>query len=127
MNGLKLMDTKAKIEAVAQALNLRGFAGVDNRGVYWCVPAMPLMPRSEPMFYRWLDDDGDAFRLVAMLADRFGIEVVFGTFLGMDFGDSDGDGVDETIGGGVLALCAAGRLAIVNAAIEIGRCNGDDL
>ena len=54
-------------EFVAKAIGITGYAAEDWSGVYFCTPSNPEEPRSYPVVYHWLDDDGDAFRLAVKL------------------------------------------------------------
>lgn len=55
------------LERAARAAGITGFVAEDWNGPYFCTPANPLAPHSEPVIYRWLQDDGDALRLAITL------------------------------------------------------------
>lgn len=57
------MSDKELLEAAARAAGLTGYIEEWTCGPYFVVPADPSEPYSEPTFYRWLQDDGDALRL----------------------------------------------------------------
>lgn len=59
----ELLADRELLELAAKAAGIQGFSGEDWTGVYFCTPANPDVPRSEPVIYKWLDDDGDALRL----------------------------------------------------------------
>lgn len=55
------------LELVAKAAGITGYVGNDIGRLYFCTPANPDLPGSEPVIYYWLYDDGDALRLAVKL------------------------------------------------------------
>lgn len=102
------MNDRELLELAAKAAGIHGFSCEDWTGVYFCTPANPDVPRSEPIIYKWLDDDGDAFRLASAMNQT----VEFGNNMVLRPVEVGGEGADPL---------RATRRAIVRAAAEIGK------
>lgn len=57
------LTDEEKYKLIGEYLKLGGFIGHDLISIYYCVPGDPDVPGKHPKIYRWLDNDGDAFRL----------------------------------------------------------------
>lgn len=114
------MTDRELLELAARAASKKGYAGDDYQGIYFCTPADPNVPRSEPVVYRWLDSDGDALRLSVKLK----IKIVHSETSVICFYGFAGY-VSECIESNGLCRYEATRRAIVRAAAEIGKNKGE--
>jgi hypothetical protein len=71
---MSALSDRELLELVIKALGITGYVCEDWTGLYVCTPAQPDVPRSEPVFYRWLINDGDALRLAVKLRLEMNIE-----------------------------------------------------
>lgn len=55
-------DDRELLELAAKAAGIEGYADQDHVGGFFCTP-----DHLSPVIYRWLQDDGDAFRLAVKL------------------------------------------------------------
>jgi hypothetical protein len=102
------------LELAARAIGIDGFVAEDWTGPHFVVPGNPDVPRSYPVIYRWLTDDGDALRLAARLRISVSYWAVLDAVTAMrGYGGSEESCGDDPY--------AATRRAIVRAAAEIGK------
>lgn len=106
------MTDRELLEMAARAAGHTGFSGEDYQGPYFCIPADPAIPRSEPQIFRWLTDDGDALRLAVRL------HIIVCSHPGESWAQRLDITIKEPYG---FDADAATRRAIVSAAAEIAR------
>lgn len=115
------MNDRELIELAAKSAGICGYVGSDMGRLYFCTPADPSLPRSDPVICFWLDDDGDAFRLACDLGLM--VYPVARTMAGAAcsaVADVTGNRLSE-ITHASLGVRVATRRAIVHAAAEIGK------
>lgn len=119
------MTDRELIQAAANAAGLKGYIYEWIQGPAFIAPADPNVPRSGPVTYDWLNDDGDALRLAVELHIRIAVNRAVGLNVpgSVTVEYPDADGFYFALGEAVTQgdPYAATRRAVVRAAAEISR------
>lgn len=111
------MTDRELLELTAKADGISGYVGCDMGRLYFCTPADPRIPHSDPAIYFWLDDVGDAFSLAIRLGMKLSTDLHHRFVMAND----EQIFYDESKFGGLCDPEGAMCRAIVQAAAEIGR------